>query len=138
MSIEEQKMIRGQYYSEALRYIDNANDLIKKAQKHGNYFDDAKYVRMASGTAYLGVLTAVDGYLLTKGQVKKELPKSIEMYRLYLAKIDKKLLRHLNITYDILHLAGYYGGNITNTIWKEGIEEANKVIEKIKPLYIQH
>ena len=89
MSIEEQKMIRGQYYSEALRYIDNANDLIKKAQKHGNYFDDAKYVRMASGTAYLGVLTAVDGYLLTKGQVKKELPKSIEMYRLYLAKIDK-------------------------------------------------
>ena len=133
MSTEEQKAIKENYYKEAIRYLDNANGLLKKAHKHGNYFDDAKYVRMASGTAYLGVLTAVDGYLLTKGKGKKELPKSIEMYRVHLSKLDKKLLRHLNITYDILHLAGYYGGNITNTIWKEGIEEATRVIEKIKP-----
>ena len=67
MSAQEQKNIKEKYYSEANRYIDNAERLIKKAQKHGNYFDDAKYVRMASGTAYLGVLMAVDGYLITKG-----------------------------------------------------------------------
>ena len=133
MSTQEQKELKSKYYKEAIRYIDNATSLIKKAHKHGNYFDDVKYVRMASGTAYLGVLMAADGYLLSKGHDKKKLPKSIEMYRWHLSKLDAKLLRHLNVAYDIFHLAGYYSGNITNSIWKEGLEEAAFVIEKIRP-----
>ena len=132
MSVRGQKTIKENHYKEALRYISNANDLIKRAHKHGNYFDDSKYVKMASGTAYLGVLTAVEGYLLSKGVSKKDLPRSIEMFKLKLAKLDKKLLHHLNNSYDILHLAGYYGGNISYTVWKEGMEEAMRVIEKIR------
>ena len=47
--------------AEAMRYIDNAKDILRhKAQKEDGYYQDKKYVKMAGHTAYLGVLLALD------------------------------------------------------------------------------
>ena len=136
MSINEQQEIKNKYYTEAVRYMDNAKEYLKKAQKEGNYYHDPKYVKTACGTAYSGVLVALDGYLTLKGihrpaTVKQR--KSIEHYQSNIAKIDRKMLDHLNSAYQILHLYGYYDGTNNAVVVKEGFNEAYWLIEKIKP-----
>jgi len=123
-------------YSEASRYIDNAADILKtKAKKEGRYYNDAKYVRMACGTAYSAVLIAVDEFLKRKGMpiIKKKGRKHVEDYQNRLTNIDKKMLNEFNNAYGILHIEGYYEGiTIYNTI-KSGFESAAILINKIKP-----
>jgi hypothetical protein len=64
MSTQEKEM----RYREAAGYIENATDILKtKGNKEGGYYQDTKYVKMACGTAYSGVLLAVDTYLDIKG-----------------------------------------------------------------------
>ena len=137
MSIEAQQQLKEKYYSEAIRYMDNAREYLKQAQKEGAIYQDPKYVRTACGTAYSGVLIAMDGYCILKGihtsNSKKE-RKSIEYYQKNIAKQDKKLLVHLNIAYQILHLSGYYDGVQSVDVIKTGFSFANTIIEKIKPL----
>ena len=56
-------------YREALRYFENAREILRsKARKKDRYYEDGKYVRMACGTAYSGVLKALDVYLNLKGK----------------------------------------------------------------------
>ena len=62
MSIQEQKLVKERYYSEAVRYMDNAKECLKKAKKEDNYYNDSKYVSMTCGTAYKGILIALDGF----------------------------------------------------------------------------
>ena len=136
MSIGEQQELKEKYYSEATRYMDNAKEYLKSAQKEGKIYQDAKYVRTACGTAYIGVLIALDGYCILKGihtsNSKKE-RKSIEYYQKNIAKQDKKLLANLNVAYKILHLSGYYDGIESVDVIKTGFSFANDIIEKIKP-----
>ena len=55
-------------YREAVRYIENALEILRtKAKKKDRYYEDVKYVKMACGTAYSGVLLALDAYLELKG-----------------------------------------------------------------------
>ena len=132
MSIQEQYT----YYNEATRYMDNAKEYLKNAQKEGNFYHDSKYVRTACGTAYIGVLIALDCFLLLKGinkSTKKE-RKSIEYYQKHLGKLDKKMLDYLNAAYKTLHLSGYYDGNEDAIVIKRGFDVANTIIEKIKPM----
>jgi uncharacterized protein (UPF0332 family) len=136
MSIDEQQEIKETYYNEAIRYMDNAKDCLKKAKKEDDYYNDSKYVSMACGTAYKGVLIALDGFLILKGirtQESKKLRKSIEYYQSNITKIDQKMLKILNSAYKILHLYGYYDGCETVSVVKEGFDEAYKIIDKIKP-----
>jgi hypothetical protein len=135
MSIQEQQILKKQYYSEAIRYMDNAKECLLKARKEANYYRDPKYVRMACGTAYSGVLIALDGFLTLKGihKPKGRERKSIEYYQSNITKIDKKMLDYVNGAYQILHLSGYYDGILVASVVKDGFNEAYKVIEKIKP-----
>ena len=135
MSIQEQELVKETYYSEAIRYMDNAKESLSKAKKEGNYYRDQKYVKVACGTAYSGLLMALDGFLLLKGanKPKGKLRKSIEYYQSNITKIDKKMLDYLNSAYKVLHLSGYYDGIQNATIIKEGFDEAYKIIEKINP-----
>ena len=135
MSVDEQNRIRETCYSEAMRYMDNARDYLKNAQKEGNYYRDTKYVKTACGTAYSGVLVALDGFLVLKGVRKpnRKERKSIEYYQGNLGKLDKKMLDYLNNAYKILHLWGYYDGIEKADVVKSGFAEANKIIDKIKP-----
>jgi hypothetical protein len=122
---------------EALRYLNNAKEILKKAPIEDNRYADVKYVQEACGTAYLAVLKIIDEYLLKKGLTKKELPRSTDAYRKalqkYLAVHDGKLLREFEALYEALHIAGYYRGNLYFVdMVKDAIKSAKTFIEKIK------
>jgi hypothetical protein len=133
MSIDEQIQIKTTYYNEAIRYMENAKEVLKKAGKEDQFYIDSKYVKMASGTAYNGVLLALDGYFILKEAPKKKGRKDIDYYRMNLAKVDKKLLNYLNESYEALHLCGYYDGSKSVKVIRAGFDYAYTIIEKIKP-----
>ena len=129
-----QQAIKEKYYNEAIRYMDNAKECLKKAKKEGGYYNDTKYVRMACGTAYIGLLLGLDGFLELKGITpKKRERKTIEFYQRNITNIDRKMLNMLINAYHILHLLGYYEGITKVSVVKDGFDEAYKIIEKIKP-----
>ena len=108
MSITEQQTLKEEYYNEAIRYMENAKECLKKAKKEDNYYHDKKYVIMACGTAYKGLLLALDGFLRLKNiKPKGKERKSIEYYQSNITKIDRKMLDYLNSAYEVLHLLGY-------------------------------
>ena len=133
MSIKEQITIKEKYYQEALRYMDNAKETLKKAIKEDKFYKDEKYVKTACGTAYNGVLKALDGYLLLKGIEQKKGRKSIEYYQSNVSKWDKKLSAELHNAYTILHLSGYYDGITSVPVVTEGFNLAHSIIKRIEP-----
>jgi len=137
---QEQQNIKQKYYGDAMRYMDNAKESLQKAKKEGDIYRDPKYVRTACGTAYNGVLIALDGFLLLKGveKPKGKKRKSIEYYHNNLGKLDRKMLDNLNGAYHILHLSGYYDGINDAIVIKRGFDLANNLIEKIKPNIINN
>jgi hypothetical protein len=92
-----------------------------------------KYIKTACGTAYSGILTALDFLFDIKNVPKRKGRKSIEYYQKYLAGIDKKLLLHLNNAYSVLHLDGYYGGISSISTIESGFENATSIIAALKP-----
>jgi Domain of unknown function (DUF5618) len=124
-------------YHEAERYINNAIDILRtKANKKDGLYQDEKYVKMACGTAYSGVLHALDTYFEMKGKPMKEKRKGrtdVDLYRRQLGTLDKKLLDYFNIVYSVLHLAGYYDGIKDYYAIKAGMNKAIDIVNKIKP-----
>jgi hypothetical protein len=123
-------------HKEALRYLENAKGILRSAPIEDNRFADIKYVQEACGTAYLAVLKAIDGYLLSKGLSKKELPKSVDAYRKalqrYIAIHNGKLLKEFEDIYHELHIAGYYRGDLRSVeAVKAVFKTAKDFIEKI-------
>ena len=108
-------------YKEAMRYIENARETLKLAGKDGKFYADEKYVRTASGTAYSGTLIALDCLFDVKNMPKRRGRKSIDYYQDNLGKIDKKLLKHLNTAYRVLHLEGYYEGETSISVINSGL-----------------
>src|SRR4030043_789625 len=114
---------------EALRYLSNAKELLKKSPIEENTYTDVKPVREAFGTTYLAILEAINEALRTRGLTRKGLPKSVEAYRKalqkYLAVHDGKLLREFEVLYDEIHIAGYYRGLLRNVnVVKEVLKSA--------------
>jgi Domain of unknown function (DUF5618) len=121
---------------EALRYLNNAKEILKTIPSEDNTYTDIKPVREAFATAYLAVLEAINEYLMKKGLVKKELPKSVDAYRRalqkYLAVRDGKVLREFEKLYDALHIAGYDRGLIYDVEAVKAYMKATKeFIDKI-------
>ena len=135
MTKEEQNVFLSGEYTEAIRYMDNAKEALQKAKKDGNHYIDRKYVRTACGTAYLGVLIALDAWLKIKDVAlpPKKKQKSIEFYKENIAKIDGKMVSRLQTVYRILHLEGYYWGEDNIKAISGGFEDAYEIIDKIKP-----
>ena len=120
-------------YNEALRYIENAEDILKSAGKEGRYYTDDKYVKIACGTAYSGILVALDALFDIKNLPKRRGRKAIDYYQSNLAIIDKKLLKELNNAYTVLHLDGYYGGITSVKTIESGFDDATSIIAALKP-----
>lgn len=120
-------------------YLKNAREILKKARKEGDVYVDVKYVQEACGVAYLGVLKAIDEYLVSKGVPQKNLPKSVEAYRealrRYLGSRNGKLLSSFERIYEELHIAGYYRGFLrgVSTV-NEAIKAAEDFVNKLKKL----
>ena len=123
---------------ESSRYLSNAKAILQSVPVEGNTYTDVKPVRETFGAAYLAVLEAINERLLKQGLTKKELPQSVEAYRLalrkHLAVRDGKLLREFEALYDLLHIAGYYRGLLRNTnAVKAAMKAAKDFIEKVGP-----
>jgi len=115
---------------EAYRYLSNAKELLEeKAIRENGVYRDQKYVKMAGHTAYTGVLYALDQVITPP--TKKAKRKSVEFYREFLSKYDKKLLTEFNNLYDTLHLSLGYDGNTNFRIVKAGMLMAKEFIAKI-------
>lgn len=122
---------------EALRYLQNAKEILSKSKIEDNRYVDIKYVQEACGTAYLALLKAINEYLVKKGVLKKELPRSIEGYRKALQKYliihNGKLLREFDDLYHELHIAGYYAGDLRHVDTLKTFHKAAKAfIEEIR------
>jgi len=135
MSNDEQQVLLKKEYAEAVRYMDNAKEFLQKAKRDGSLYTDKKYVRVACGTAYNGILLALDAWFVLKGIPKpnKKQRKSIEYYMSNIAKIDKKMASFLHAAYNVLHLDGYYDGVTNVKVIDAGLDAAYEIIEKIKP-----
>jgi hypothetical protein len=121
---------------EALRYLENAKQILLSAPNEDSTYTDIKPVREACSTAYLAVLKAIDEYLLSRGMEKKELPKSVDGYRKLLSRHalihDGKLVREFEKLYDALHIAGYYRGLLADVnMLKEAFKAAEAFITKL-------
>lgn len=122
---------------EAIRYLENAREILKKAPIEDNTFTDIKPVQEACGTAYLAVLKAIDEYLINRGIEPKDLPESIdeyrEMIRKYLSIRNGKISREFEKLYKALHIAGYYRGLLEDVdMVKDAFKAAKVFIEKLK------
>ena len=134
MSIREQQDLKEKSYTEAIRYMDNAKDTLRKAGKENNFYNDKKYVSSACGIAYRGVLIALDAYLKMKDiKEPKKRRKSIEFYESNISKLDKKMLKHLDTVYGVLHIEGYYECILDSRVIAAGFDNAYQIIDKIKP-----
>ena len=120
------------YYQDSMRYIDNARGLLKQSGKEDRNYKDVKYVHTACGTAYIGMLKALDFLFDIKKVPKRRGRKSIEYYQGALSKIDKKLLNYLNNAYRLLHIDGYYEGVTEIKAIEAGFENAILIIDAIK------
>jgi hypothetical protein len=133
---EEQNVFLSAEYAEAIRYMDNAKEILQKAQKqdHG-FYKDKKYVRAACGIAYNGVLVALDAWFTLKGVTnpKKNNRKSVDFYKFNISKNDKKIADYFDTVYTALHLNGYYDGCMDVDIIQSGFKNAYQIIDKIKP-----
>lgn len=121
---------------EAIRYFNNAKELLGKSPIEDDTYTDIKYVQEACGTAYLAVLKAIDVYLLSRGVSEKELPQSVDDYREMLKKHlsihNGRLTREFEKLYKELHIAGYYRGLHEDTnIIKQIFKVAKSFIEKL-------
>ena len=130
-------MVYRETMKEALRYLHNAREILKKAPREGRVYTDVKPVREACGTAYLAVLEAINEYLLSQGLTKKDLPKSVETYqkalRKYMGIHNGKLFKEFNVLYDMLHIAGYYRGLLAEvTVVKDVLNAAQHFIAQLK------
>jgi len=52
---------------EALRYLNNAREILKSTPVDDHIYTDIKLVREAFATAYIAILEAINEYLLKKG-----------------------------------------------------------------------
>jgi hypothetical protein len=122
---------------EALRYLNNAKEILKAVPVEDNTYIDVKPVQEACGTAYLAVIKAVDEYLIKKGVDEKDLPQSVEGYREMLRKYalihDGRLIKEFEKLYKALHIAGYYRGLLEDVdMVKDAFKAAKVFIEKIR------
>jgi len=121
-------------YQEALRYIENAKQILReKAGKNGEFYSDPKFVKKACQTAYRGLLIALYGKMKRENNTLPPRNKmDVDSYRDYITKRNKKILNDFNSAYNYLHLLGGYDGDLNVNTSKTGIELALKIIEWCK------
>jgi len=125
---------RKESIAEARRYLDNAKEILnEKTSILNDRYSDQKYVRQASGMAYLAATIPIRSFLFEQGIIKdkRKLPKTIDQYTMFIKKIPRngKLMDYYNTVYENLHVAGYYEGYCDVKMIKSGFEKVQKIID---------
>ena len=122
---------------EADRYIQNARQILsEKAGKDGDFYTDRKYVKLAGHAAWCGVLVALDAAFDIKKGLKKGQRIDIKDYQEAVGIVDKKMTRHLMSSYDTLHKALGYDGNLSFVVVQYALREAQGLIEWASKYYV--
>ncbi|MEW6097075.1 MAG: DUF5618 family protein [bacterium] len=122
------------YFDEAVRFYNNAKDILKDVKIVYKSYQDTKPVVKACGVGYIGMLKACDGYLISRGIDKAKLPTSYQGYWQVLSKDlshNGKVKSALKVAYENLHIFGYYRGGTGVSMIKEGFQCAKFVIEHL-------
>src|SRR5262245_18748044 len=121
---------------EAVHYLSNARGILRRVPVEREVYVDRKPVREAMGTAYLAVLEAINQARTRRGVSKRELPRSVDAYRVALQRHlgirNGKLMREFESLYDLLHIAGYYRGLLYDRkVVRDALDAAERFIETI-------
>ena len=115
--------------NEAKRYLDNARAILReKANKEDGYYQDAKYVKMAGHTAYVGILVALDSLLGEKKKGRKD----VDWYKQHLTRLDKNVLNAFVSAYQLLHLDMAYDGILDVEVAQTGLKRADSIIDWVE------
>ena len=142
MSVQEQERIRIKFYSEAMRYMDDAKNILKNTPRKSGYYCDLKQVKMACRKAFSGIIAAMVGYLKLEGiqKQKRAVRKAVEthwdrwdFYSNDLSKLNKSITQPLISAYQILYRCVEIDGTTNAKILKHGFDVAYAIIKKIKP-----
>jgi len=110
-------------------YIENAKIILReKAIKNEGTYKYPKYVKMAGHIAWCGVLLALDE-LMNKNNIKIKGRKDFKDYIEFVRKRNKKILDHLMISYEKLHIFMGYDGNLSVHHSKIGLDSAKIIID---------
>jgi len=104
---------------------------VKKAKKEDGFYTDAKYVAIAGHTAYRGILIALNELMKQHG-IKKYTRRHVDDYQDFLAKLDRRILNHFNIAYEILHLVMGYDGVGKFSVVQEALKSADEIINWVE------
>ena len=116
--------------SDARRYVQNAKDILNEKADldiETQYYRDKKYVRMAGNTLWNGVLLILDAVFHVRKD-RRTRP-DISDYQKAVSQRDIKLLDHVNVGYEVMHLHMGYDGIQKKSICNDGIQIANKIID---------
>ncbi|MEW6097544.1 MAG: DUF5618 family protein [bacterium] len=122
------------FFLEAERYYNNAKERLKEAKVEYNCYQDTKPVREACAMAYLSVLAALDGYFVSRGVSLDTLPKTTEGYLASLRKYlvhNGKLQSAFRVSWENLHVFGYYRGASSIDLVKDGFKNAKVILDML-------
>jgi hypothetical protein len=104
-----------EFFMKAHRFYKNGKEALGRSKiEYGRYLDE-KSVKEGCGICYLGVLSALDGYLLSRGVSVDKLSSSIQGYWAMLKRFFAKngrLVSAFSTIYENLHIFGYYRGGL--------------------------
>ena len=114
---------------EAMRYVVNAEEIIKKAEydPEMNRYADGKYVKMAGNTLWNGCLIALDALF---GISKRKGRPDIKKYKEEAGRRDKKLLAAIVDGYITMHLSMGYDGSQDKRVCDAGFSNARDIINR--------
>ena len=118
------------HIEEANRYLKDARKMLTdNGKKEGKFYGDKKYVKMAGNTAWNGVVKALDNTLAMRKNLKKGQCPDVNDYQREIGKLNHSKLKLFNNAYDTLHRVLGYDGNLSVVIVREGLREAQEIIQ---------
>ena len=118
------------HIEKANRYLKNARKILREnGKKEGEFYGDKKYVKMAGNMAWNGVVKALDNTLAMRKNLKKGQCPDVKDYQREIGKLNHSKLKLFNNAYDTLHGVLGYDGNLSVVIVREGLREAQEIIQ---------
>jgi hypothetical protein len=101
--------MQNRYFEKAVEFFDMAREEFERAVRER----DIKVVQDGCGKAWLSIIEATKGFLLSKGVKEEQMPRTYRGIRFMLGKYAGKEIRNtFRFTFGVIHVEGYYDGII--------------------------